>query len=129
MDDLHVPRSNIALLENDKATRANILSTIQSHLRDNPHIPDKGDTTMLLYFAGHGSRVEAPDNVVAPDGQIEALCPVDERTTDAAGEYVHAIPDYVLRRLLCDIAAKKGPNIVRRCSRLPGCLLMLFHRQ
>ncbi|KAF7364906.1 hypothetical protein MVEN_00361100 [Mycena venus] len=118
LDDLHVPSSNIVLLENSSATRANILSVIQSHLRDNPNIPDHTDVspdnrevTILVVFAGHGSFIDAPENVAAPDGQIEVICPADERTTNAVGEYVHAIPDYVLRRLLCGIAAKKGANI------------------
>jgi hypothetical protein len=33
---------------------------------------------------------------------------------DAAGKYVHAIPDYVLGWLLSELAQKKGLNIVRR---------------
>ncbi|KAF7356226.1 ICE-like protease (Caspase) p20 domain protein [Mycena venus] len=111
LDDLKVPPSNILLLENESGTRANILSAIQSHLRDNPNIPDHGEAEKLVFFAGHGSRTIAPKHVLAPEGQVEVICPVDERTTNAAGDYVHAIPDYVLRRLLCDIAAKKGPNI------------------
>ncbi|KAF7356225.1 hypothetical protein MVEN_00953900 [Mycena venus] len=121
LDDLGVPPSNIVTLEDETATRVNILSTIQSHLRDNPNIPDHRDAmpgrndneevTMFLFFAGHGTRIDALEGVIAPDAQIEAICPVDERTTDAVGHYVHAIPDYVLRRLLWDIAAEKGPNI------------------
>ncbi|KAF8211813.1 hypothetical protein K438DRAFT_1929038 [Mycena galopus ATCC 62051] len=101
MEDLRVPPRNIVLLENTHATRAKILSTIESHLCDNPDIPDHGEVTVLLYFAGHGSSVAAPENVIAPNGQIE-LC----------GKEVHAIPDYVLNRLLGEIAEKKGHNIV-----------------
>jgi hypothetical protein len=41
---------------------------------------------------------------------------VDEGTTNDAGEYVHAIPDYVLVWLLAELADKKGTNIVRSCS-------------
>jgi len=129
LNDLHVPRSNIVVLEDENATRDKILAAVQSHFRDNSNIPDHGDATMVLYFAGHGSRTDAPENVAAPDDKIEAICPVDERTTNAAGEYVHAIPDYLLRRLLWDIAAKKGSNIVRCCSLLAVYLLMSFRRQ
>jgi hypothetical protein len=43
---------------------------------------------------------------------------VDERTTNDAGEYVHAISDYVLVWLLSELADKKGTNIVR--SRSPA---------
>ncbi|KAF8211746.1 hypothetical protein K438DRAFT_1807827 [Mycena galopus ATCC 62051] len=43
------------------------------------------------------------------------MCPVDDCTTNEAGEDVHSIPDYVLGHLLGEIADKKGHNIVRRC--------------
>ncbi|KAJ7872051.1 caspase domain-containing protein [Mycena leptocephala] len=109
--DLHVPPSNIVLIENEKATRSAILSTFKSHLLDNTNIPDHGDVTMILFFAGHGSRFEAPSDLIAPDRRVEAICPVDEGTTNDAGEYVHAIPDYVLVWLLAELADKKGTNI------------------
>jgi hypothetical protein len=114
--DHHVPPPNIVLIENDKATRSAILSTFKSHLLDNTNIPDHGDATMILFFAGHGSRFEAPSDLIAPDRRVEAICPVDEGTTNDAGEYVHAIPDYVLVWLLAELANKKGTNIVRSCS-------------
>ncbi|KAJ6455382.1 caspase domain-containing protein [Mycena sanguinolenta] len=112
VDDLYVPHRNIVLLEDGAATRANILSTLQTHLRDNPDIPDDGKATIVLYFAGHGSRVDAPEAILAPDGRIEMLCPVDYKTTNAAAEEVQAIPDYVLSRLLREIAEKKSQNII-----------------
>ncbi|KAF8211799.1 caspase domain-containing protein [Mycena galopus ATCC 62051] len=126
VEDLHVPPSNIVLLEDAYATRAKILSTVESHLRDNPVIPGDGEATILLYFAGHGSRVDAPENVIAPDGQIEVMCPVDDSTTNDAGESVHAIPDYVLNQLLREIAEKKGHNIVvimDCCHSGPSCIV------
>jgi hypothetical protein len=43
---------------------------------------------------------------------VEAICPVDERTRNDAGEYVYGIPDYVLVWLLAELADKKGTNIV-----------------
>ncbi|KAF7354749.1 hypothetical protein MSAN_01389000 [Mycena sanguinolenta] len=110
--DLHVPLENIAHLEDAAATRANILSMIQTHFLDNINVPDDGKATMLMYFAGHGRRVDAPEAIATPDDQIEMLCPVDDGTKNAAGEEVHAIPDYVLKRLLDDIAEKKGRKII-----------------
>ncbi|KAJ7906015.1 caspase domain-containing protein [Mycena leptocephala] len=109
--DLHVPPSNIVLLENENATRAAILSAFKTHFLDNTNIPDRGGSSMILYFAGHGSRFEAPSDLDAPERRVEAICPVDERTVNDAGEYVHAIPDYVLVRLLSELADKKGTNI------------------
>jgi hypothetical protein len=83
---------------------------------------------MILFFAGHGSRFEAPSHFIAPDHRVEAICPVDERTTNVAGEYVHAIPDYVLGWLLSELANKKGTNIVCSCSPArPLFLLMGSH--
>ncbi|KAJ7923547.1 caspase domain-containing protein [Mycena leptocephala] len=109
--DHQVPPSNIVLMVNEKATRSAILSAFESHLLHNPNIPDHGDATMILFFAGHGSRFKAPSDLIAPDHMVEAICPVDERTTNDAGEYVHAIPDYVLVCLLSELADKKGINI------------------
>jgi hypothetical protein len=42
---------------------------------------------MIFFFAAHGSRVEVPGNRMAPDSKVEAICAVDERTVDDAGEY------------------------------------------
>jgi hypothetical protein len=111
---LHAEPDNILCLENGAATRARILSAFKSHFLDNTNIPDHGAAAMIFFFAGHGSRVSSPDNLIATDRKVEAICPVDERTMDAAGKYVHAIPDYVLGWLLSELAQKKGLNIVRR---------------
>ncbi|KAF8146737.1 caspase domain-containing protein [Mycena galopus ATCC 62051] len=104
---LGTPPKNIAFVNNKDATREKILSTFRSHFIENSNIPDGGGATMIFFYAGHGTRVESPDDF---DGHIEGLCPVDEGTTDAKG-YVHAIPDYVLGWLLEELSRKKGPNI------------------
>jgi hypothetical protein len=110
---LQVPTSNIVRLENGQATRSAILAALRSHFLENPDIPDHGNATMILFYAGHGTRMEAPGNLMAFDRKVEALCPVDERTKGADGKsYVHAIPDYVLGRLLWELSKKKGNNIV-----------------
>ncbi|KAJ7627208.1 hypothetical protein FB45DRAFT_868444 [Roridomyces roridus] len=76
------------------------------------NIPDNGDTPMIFFFAGHGSRVEATTtSPVSADGKIETICPHDEHDTDVDGQYVHGIPDYVLLALLCTLADRKGDNI------------------
>ncbi|KAJ7906000.1 caspase domain-containing protein [Mycena leptocephala] len=109
--DLDVPPSNIVLLENENATRSAMLSAFRTHFLENTNIPDHGEATMIFFFAGHGSRFDAPSDLIAPGRRVEAICPVDERTENDAGEYVHAIPDYVLVRLLSELADKKGNNI------------------
>ncbi|KAJ7193458.1 caspase domain-containing protein [Mycena pura] len=108
---LNVPLPNILLIENRQATRENILSAFKSHLLENRNIPDRGDTAMIFFYAGHGTRTEAPGNLIAPDSKVEAISPVDEGTIDAEGNYVHPIPDNVLGWLLWELAAKKGSNI------------------
>ncbi|KAJ6523819.1 hypothetical protein B0H19DRAFT_972584, partial [Mycena capillaripes] len=110
-EGLGVPPSRIKFLENGQATRAEILWEIQSHLLDNPEIPDHGDTAMIFFFAGHGSRIAMPKNHIWSDNMVEAICPVDERTARKKSGYVHAIPDYTLGQLLLMLAKKKGDNI------------------
>ncbi|KAJ7289165.1 caspase domain-containing protein [Mycena rebaudengoi] len=109
---LEVPAGNIKFLTDEDATRSAIISTFQSHFINNPQIPDNGNTTMIFFFAGHGDRVAAPSNLKSSsDGMVETICPHDEGTLDAAGQYVHGIPDYVLGWLLHELAATKGKNI------------------
>ncbi|KAF7334519.1 Metacaspase-7 [Mycena venus] len=108
---LGVPSTHIKCLIDGEATREGILSTFTTHLLDNKCIPDGGETVMILFFSGHGTRVRcAGGNPIDPCDEAEALSPVDERT-NVKGNYVYAIPDYVLGRLLEDLAEKKGPNI------------------
>jgi uncharacterized caspase-like protein len=123
---LGVPETQIKLLVNKQATRAAILSAFETHLLRNRSITQHD--TMIFYFAGHGSRTEAPRNKlaeVAPDRKLEVICPADERTRDAAG-YVHAIPDYILGWLLRRLAHKKGPHIVSAVSSV--CLVFVVNR-
>ncbi|KAF8197273.1 hypothetical protein K438DRAFT_1585308, partial [Mycena galopus ATCC 62051] len=107
---LGVPNSNIVLLEDEDATRDKILAAFESHLLKNPRIPDRGDASMILFFAGHGTRVHAPKNLMSQDEMVEGICPVDERTSPG-GKYVHTIPDYVLVHILRELCEKKGQNI------------------
>ncbi|KAJ7086926.1 caspase domain-containing protein [Mycena epipterygia] len=107
---LGVPKSNILFLKDEDATRDKILAAFESHLLTNPRIPNHGDASMILFFAGHGTRVNAPGNLMSQDEMVEGICPVDERTS-AGGKYVHTIPDYVLVHLLGDLYEKKGQNI------------------
>jgi hypothetical protein len=99
-------------LKDEDATRDKILAAFESHLLTNARIPNHGDASMILFFAGHGTRVNAPGNLMSQDEMVEGICPVDERTS-AGGKYVHTIPDYVLVHLLGDLYEKKGQNIVR----------------
>ncbi|KAJ7743452.1 hypothetical protein DFH07DRAFT_749910, partial [Mycena maculata] len=108
---LQVPPSCIRVLKNEEATRSTILSAFDSHLLNNPNIFEDGTAAMILYFAGHGSRVASPGNLLSPDARVEVICPVDERTPGPDGEMVAAIPDYTLAQRLQKLAVRKGNNI------------------
>jgi hypothetical protein len=71
----------------------------------------KGDA-MLFFYAGHGSRVEAPSGWLAGDGMIETICPCDERTRDPNDDFIHGIPDRTIDGLMRRLAFQKGDNIV-----------------
>ncbi|KAJ7832375.1 hypothetical protein B0H13DRAFT_2289095 [Mycena leptocephala] len=73
--------------------------------------PQRRNGHDVLFFSGHGSRAKVEGNLIAADNKVEVICPVDERTK-RMGEYVYAIPDYVLGWLLREVAAEKGPNII-----------------
>ncbi|KAJ7706851.1 caspase domain-containing protein [Mycena rosella] len=108
---LHVPEAHIMFMTNDTATRANILSAFKTHLIENSRIRDHGGDTILYFYAGHGSRVVAPNNAFSVDGRVETICPHDQGATDEKGEHIHGIPDYTVHNLLQKLAASKGNNV------------------
>jgi hypothetical protein len=96
---------------NKSATRAAIIDAFHKHLTTNTNI-DEGDA-ILFFYAGHGTRVNAPEDWPATDGKIETLCPHDERMEDDKGDKICGIPDRTINAMLRELAAKKGDNIVR----------------
>ncbi|KAJ6553745.1 caspase domain-containing protein [Mycena vulgaris] len=98
---------SIRRLENEAATRQDILDNFQSHLIENTNV-NPGDT-ILFYFAGHGSRVTAPVGWESNDGLIETICPHDQR--DEAAQGAPGIPDVTIAALLRELARNKGDNI------------------
>jgi hypothetical protein len=119
---LHVPSSNIALLLSEDATREAIISTFQSHLIGNNEI--QTDDAMVFFYAGHGSRIEAPKGWVTGGNQIETICPHDERTMLGKGDLIFGIPDRTINGLLRKLASIKGDNIVRLVLSLSFLLLL-----
>ncbi|KAF7348387.1 hypothetical protein MSAN_01792700 [Mycena sanguinolenta] len=105
----NIPKSQVAFLTNQDATRENILGKFQTHLANNPCI--QKDDTIIVYYAGHGSRAPAPASWPATDGKIETLVPHDERQKDTKGEPIHGIPDRTINILLSRLASAKGNNI------------------
>ncbi|KAJ7143198.1 caspase domain-containing protein [Mycena crocata] len=113
----HIPEAQIVFLTNEQATREAILEKFQSHLIYNPSI--EKDDTIIVYYAGHGSRAGAPDSWPSIDGKIETLVPHDERGKTARGDVIHGIPDRTINTLLSTLATAKGNNIVRPFYRPP----------
>ncbi|KAJ6595372.1 caspase domain-containing protein [Mycena sp. CBHHK59/15] len=107
------PQSDILFLTNTDATRAAILSAFYTHLIDNPEI-ERGEP-IVIYFAGHGSRVLAPTGWDTPSGQVETICPSNE-STQAEGELIHGIPDFTINALLRILAREKGNNVTLVCD-------------
>ncbi|KAJ7772893.1 caspase domain-containing protein [Mycena maculata] len=105
----HIPEPQIAFLADEGATREHILETFRTHLLENSSI--EKDDTIILYYAGHGSRAKAPESWPSPDGKIETLVPHDERAQNEQGETIHGIPDRTINALLSQLATAKGNNI------------------
>jgi hypothetical protein len=109
MDDLHVPRDNIRVLLDEKATKRAIEDTFMTHLVSNPAI-EHGDA-IIFYFAGHGSSVAAPsDWFHAQPRRADMLCTYDHSTKTASAR-VSGITDWSLHAMLADLADAKGDNI------------------
>ncbi|KAJ7087548.1 caspase domain-containing protein [Mycena belliarum] len=105
----HIPECQIAFLANEDATRVAILEKFQTHLIENSSI--ERDDTIILYYAGHGSRATAPESWPATDGKVETLVPHDERMKTPECETIHGIPDRTINMLLSQLATAKGNNI------------------
>jgi Caspase domain len=108
---LRVPQSHIIVLTNEAATRQAIISNFENHLVQNSRIK-KGDA-IVFYYAGHGSRVQAPRGWLVGDNMIETICPCDEKMKDANNGVIHGIPDRTIDGLMRRLAFYKGDNIVR----------------
>jgi Caspase domain len=114
-------KPSIKRLINKEATGQRIRDAFKTHLSDNGDIK-QGDV-MVFYFAGHGSRVEAPEGWVTPDGRIETICPCDQAPLNPApapepGSRVGrgGIPDHEINVWLRKLAEKHANNnIVRIC--------------
>lgn len=116
--DLKVPYDNICLLlsgtsappgfASDVASRANILSTLYRHLRDNPKI--RSGDNIIFYFAGRGARYSLEGTLNVTDDALDALCPAD-RGNRAPNEPVLDISDREVSIFLEELRDSKENNI------------------
>ena len=109
LTNLRVPESQIRILLDDKAKRADIIKAF-SDIEADDRIK-KGDP-ILIFFAGHGDETNAPPGWPSGDvdNQIQMIIPKDYST---GSNPVHGIPDISLAVLLNKIANRHGDNIVR----------------
>ncbi|TFY79900.1 hypothetical protein EWM64_g4109 [Hericium alpestre] len=109
MNDLNVPRSHICLLLDEKASKRSIEDKFMSHLVSNPAI-EPGDA-LLIYFAGHGSSVVAPDGWCNNDAlHTQMLCTYDHGTKGKNCR-VSGITDWSMHAMLANLCEAKGDNI------------------
>ncbi|VDB92292.1 unnamed protein product [Peniophora sp. CBMAI 1063] len=106
--ELQVPERQIVILRNEAATRHAIIRNIQAFamwatIRD-------GDP-ILIYFAGHGSTTDAPEEWHVGRQTVSLIVPHDATgcLLDTADNLVkHAIPDRTIGALLHDLAEGKN---------------------
>jgi uncharacterized caspase-like protein len=118
---LSVPRTHIRTLLDGAATLRHIEDVFVSHLVNNPQI-QHGDT-LIVYFAGHGSRVSTPAGW-SEEGSpnTDVLCTYDFDTVDEKGDgRVAGLSNRSMHALLRELAESKGDNItlVLDCSFSP----------
>ncbi|KAJ7747456.1 hypothetical protein DFH07DRAFT_962563 [Mycena maculata] len=115
---LGVPDSNILVLEDLQATRAGILEAFQSHFLNNTKIPDGGDAAMILFYAGHGETPADPLDAHRWAHYVGLPLAAGAHCSDAhaGGRNTYLIRKVIVgeacaRRLLRQLARKKGPNV------------------
>ncbi|KXN90988.1 Metacaspase-7 [Leucoagaricus sp. SymC.cos] len=112
-NDLNIPEDQICMLLDSQATKQNIEDRFTSHLTNNRSI-EKGDA-IIIYFAGHGSIVPAPEGWYQSDaakqnGYVEVLCTHDYETKADYGR-IAGISDRSMRAMLSELSQAKGDNI------------------
>ncbi|KAG6831837.1 hypothetical protein H0H87_003756 [Tephrocybe sp. NHM501043] len=113
IDALKVPRDQISLLLDHRATKKAIEDAFMAHLVNNPAI-EKGDA-IIVYFAGHGSSIVAPKEwfeggTYSANRTVEVLCSCDHDTTQSDVR-IAGISDRSLHAMLSELAQTKGNNI------------------
>lgn len=116
---LKISESRIKMLTEENATRKNIVNAFMEleHDREINH----GDA-ILIYYAGHGQQVKAPDGWATENvkNEIQSIVP-----HDFDGKGIHVIPDYTLGFLIYRISQRRGDNIVSFSTSMLYILVIL----
>ncbi|KAG8794534.1 hypothetical protein FRC12_023743 [Ceratobasidium sp. 428] len=110
INDVFVPQAQIKTLLSKDATRANIIDGFKA-LAIHPNI--KKQDPIVIFYAGHGTKLKKPEGWEAGEDHIQALVPQDVKQKDASGNIILPLPDRTIATLLNDIASTndKGDNI------------------
>ncbi|CAE6409862.1 unnamed protein product [Rhizoctonia solani] len=107
--DLGVPEDRFLCLYNEHATRDAILGAFMNRLINNADIMPYDP--IVIYFAGYGDHMPAPEGWRTSDGMVEMILPHDASTIDKNGGYNYGIPDLTIAFLLYKLSKEKGNNI------------------
>jgi hypothetical protein len=113
IDHLSVPEDQVTTLLNHQATRSEIISAFGALCNDTRIV--KQDP-IVIFYAGHGSKMEKPEGWVSGGTHIQALVPQDVKAKDASGQVIYPIPDRTIATLLNNLSREKGDNIVSKDS-------------
>ena len=111
VEALKVPKDQIFVLLDNHATKQRIEDTFTENLINNSSI-ERGDA-LLIYFAGHGSCLTAPQDWYQHHSRreiVEVLCPYDH-DTKSTERRIPGISSRSFNAMLEDLAASKGDNI------------------
>jgi hypothetical protein len=111
MEGLKVPKDQICVLLDNHATKQRIEDAFTEHLVNNSSI-ERGDA-LLIYFAGHGSCLTAPQDWYQHHSRteiVEVLCPYDHDTKSTEGR-IAGISSRSFNAMIEELATSKGNNI------------------
>ncbi|MBD2108801.1 caspase family protein [Nodosilinea sp. FACHB-13] len=103
--------ANILTLENQVATRQNLLDAFESHLIDQTQLGD----VVVFHFSGHGSLVRDPDPIpTALEGYNGSLLPYDARL-NLRGNQVNDIMGKTLFLLMANLKTDQVTVMLDSC--------------
>lgn len=108
-DHLSIPEQQITTLLDKQATRSKIIEAFKA-LKADKRIKEKD--AIVIFYAGHGSKLDVPLGWEAGGPHIQALVPQDAQLCGATENTICAIPDRTIATLLENLAKEKGDNIV-----------------
>ncbi|KAG6914880.1 hypothetical protein DXG01_014759 [Tephrocybe rancida] len=105
---LNVPKARIVNLRNEAATRQKMLEALKSLGR---YDTIKKTDPILIYYAGHGSEVKAPEDWNTQSGKIQMILPYDFKSEDSRDSAGQGIFDIEIAQILRGISQEKSDNI------------------